>query len=145
MDETEGGGMMRIELEARRLRAVPDLQSSISCGVLGKRYGVSRTTICRWRAALASGASLVAQRTPGRPRRLTLDDERKVELFFRVGPCILLGIDSERWTQARFADAIKQELGIEYSPDHMGRIMHRLGLGTKREYRRAGALASIDQ
>jgi transposase len=37
-------------------------------------------------------------------------------------------------TQALFCNALSEQLGIEYSPDHVGRIMHRLGLlPTKRK------------
>jgi transposase len=40
----------------------------------------------------------------------------------------LLKSDNDHWTAARFAEAIHQQIGIEYSPDHVGRIMHQLGL-----------------
>ena len=32
------------------------------------------------------------------------------------------------WTTARFASAIEARYGIRYDPDHVGRIMHQLGL-----------------
>jgi transposase len=38
------------------------------------------------------------------------------------------GFETDRWTTARFADAIFVRFGVRYDPDHVGRIMHRLGL-----------------
>jgi transposase len=35
----------------------------------------------------------------------------------------------------RFADAIYARFGIRYDPDHVGRIMHRLGLRERRHSR----------
>jgi transposase len=36
----------------------------------------------------------------------------------------------------RFADAIFTRFGIRYDPDHVGRIMHRLGLRERKQNRR---------
>jgi hypothetical protein len=38
------------------------------------------------------------------------------------------GFESDRWTTARFAEAIFRRFGVRYDPDHTGRIIHRLGL-----------------
>ena len=46
------------------------------------------------------------------------------------------GFDSDRWTTARFAEAIYGRFGVRYDPDHAGRIMHRLGLRERRRTRR---------
>jgi transposase len=62
--------MTRAELEARRLAAVPDLQSPsmMFLAEIAHKYGVSRMTITRWRRAVAEGRSLAATKSPGRPR-----------------------------------------------------------------------------
>jgi len=36
----------------------------------------------------------------------------------------------------RFAQAIQARFGIRYDPDHVGRIMHRLGLRERRRIHR---------
>ena len=114
--------MTRAELEARRLSAIPDLQGDVlSAAAIAKRYGVSRVTVYRWQnAILANGEDgLKIHRAPGRPSRINDAQRAAICRLFR----------RERWwTQSRFADALSNELGIEYSPDHVGRIMHRLGL-----------------
>lgn len=120
--------MTRAELEARRLAAVPDLQSSISLQVIAKRYGVSRMTAYRWRRAVQDGGSLQATLSPGRPRWLTGDQDAVLKRLFQIGPHVLLGLDARKWTQETFAEAVGEAVGVWYSGDHMGRIMLRLGL-----------------
>ena len=41
----------------------------------------------------------------------------------------------------RFASAIMTRFEIRYDPDHVGRIMHRLGLRTPRRNRRSSDMA----
>jgi putative transposase len=124
----------RTELEARRLAAVPDLQSSISLQVIAKRYEVSRMTASRWRHTVQNGRSLAATKSPGRPRRLTADQESVLKRLWLLGPMVLLDADTERWTHTRFADAVGRHVGVRYSGDHMGRIMLRLGLTVRRQW-----------
>jgi transposase len=50
------------------------------------------------------------------------------------------GFDSDRWTTMRFAEAIFTRFGIRYDPDHVGRMMHRLGL---RERKRATRIPEV--
>jgi len=71
--------------------------------------------------------SLRKRRAPGRPSRLNTEQLRGVAEVYRAGPRTA-GFDSDRWTTARFADAIFARFGVRYDPDHVGRIMHRLGL-----------------
>ena len=128
--------MNRTELEARRLAAVPDLQSSISLQVIAKRYGVSRMTAYRWRHTVQDGRSLAATKSPGRPRWLNEDQDAVLKRLWLLGPMVCCDADTETWTHTRFAKAVGRHVGVEYSGDHMGRIMLRLGL-TVRKIRRA--------
>ena len=126
-----GAQMTRAELEARRLSAIPDLQGDVlSASGIAKRYGVSRVTVYRWQnAIIANGENgLKARRTPGRPPRMTPKQMNSAARLFRIGPGIVLNAATHRWTQRLFAKAIYQQIGIKFSDDHVGRIMHRLGL-----------------
>ncbi len=38
------------------------------------------------------------------------------------------GFPDSRWTTARLAIAIEKRFGIRYDQDHVGRLMHALGL-----------------
>lgn len=135
--------MTRSELEARRLAAVPDLQSSMPLEAIAEKWDVSRMTAFRWRHTLQDGRSLRGTVAPGRPRRLTAENEQKLKRLWNLGPLAVLGIFTTKWTQARFAEAVGRYTGVWYSEDHVGRIMHRLGLTVLRPHankseRRAG-------
>jgi transposase len=129
MDTIAQGLLTRDEMESRRLLAAQDLQRGLSQSQVARKFGVSRTTASRWCRAL-SGRGLEAlrkRRAPGRPSRLNAEQLGAVAEIYRSGPRTA-GFDSDRWTTARFADAIQARFGIRYDPDHVGRIMHRLGL-----------------
>jgi transposase len=40
----------------------------------------------------------------------------------------LHGFSDDRWTTARLAAVIESRFGIRYDHDHVGRLMHKLGL-----------------
>jgi transposase len=137
MDTAAQGILNRDEMESRRLLAAQDLQTGLTQSQVARKFGVSRTTASRWNRSL-SGAGVEAlrkRRAPGRPSRLTADQLKTLTDTYHAGPR-LSGFDSDRWTTARFADAIFALFGVRYDPDHAGRIMHRLGLRERRRSRR---------
>ena len=75
------------------------------------------------------------RRAPGRPSRLNAEQLRLVSEVYMAAPRAA-GFDTDRWTTARFAEAIQTRFGVHYDPDHVGRIMHRLGLRERRRNRR---------
>ena len=76
------------------------------------------------------------RRAPGRPSRLNAEQLQLVAEIYRSGPRTA-GFPTDRWTTARFAGAILARFGIQYDPDHVGRIIHRLGLRERvRSHRR---------
>jgi transposase len=129
MDTTAESILTRDEMESRRLLAAQDLQRGLSPSQVARKFGVSRTTASRWCRSLSGKGleSLRKRRAPGRPSRLSGDQLRAVAEFYRCGPRAA-GFESDRWTTARLAEAIFRCFGVRYDPDHVGRIMHRLGL-----------------
>ena len=126
--------LTRDEMESRRLMAAHDLQLGVSQSKVAKKYGVSRTTASRWHRAL-SGKGVEALRkrnAPGRPSRLSKDQLQGVAEIYNAGPRAA-GFEADRWTTQRFAEAIYAKFAVRYDPDHVGRIIHRLGL---REHKR---------
>jgi transposase len=121
-------------MEGRRLMAAQDLQTGISQSKVARKYGVSRTTASRWQRALSGKGveALRKRRAPGRPSRLSAAQLQEIAEMYHAGTRAA-GFDSDRWTTARFSDAIHARFGIRYDPDHAGRIMHKLGLREKRE------------
>ncbi|HEV2445356.1 MAG TPA: helix-turn-helix domain-containing protein [Candidatus Sulfopaludibacter sp.] len=124
-------------MESRRLLAAEDLQRGLSQSQVARKFGVSRTTASRWcRALNGSGVeALRKRRAPGRPSRLSVDQLRGAADIYHAGPRSA-GFDTDRWTTARFAEAIHARFAIRYDPDHVGRIMHRLGLRERLRTRR---------
>jgi transposase len=78
--------------------------------------------------------SLRKRRAPGRPSRLSATQLADIAEVYRAG-ARAAGFDSDRWTTARFADAIFAKFAVRYDPDHVGRIMHRLGLRERNRQR----------
>jgi len=137
MDTAAQGILTRDEMESRRLLAAQDLQRGLSQSQVARKFGVSRTTASRWHRSLSGKGleSLRKRRAPGRPSRLNPEQLNGVAEVYRSGPRAA-GFESDRWTTARFAEAIFMRFGVRYDPDHVGRIMHRLGLRERTRQRR---------
>jgi putative transposase len=124
--------LSRDEMERRRLEAAEDLQKGITQARVARKFGVSRTTASRWYRTLeVQGLERLRKRkAPGRPSRLSPSQLAEVREMFAAGPRSF-GFETERWTTARLAQAIEGRFAIRYDPDHVGRLMHRLGLRPK--------------
>jgi putative transposase len=136
METAAQGILTRDEMESRRLLAAQDLQRGLSQSQVARKFGVTRTTASRWYRALSGNGvdGLRKRRAPGRPSRLNAEQLRIVSEIYHSGPRAS-GFEVDRWTTARFADAIQSRFEIRYDPDHVGRIMHRLGLRVRRRNR----------
>ena len=137
MDTAAQGILTRDEMESRRLEAAEDLQRGLSQSQVARKFGVSRTTASRWcRTLTGKGVEgLRKRRAPGRPSRLKPEHLQGVAELYHGGPRAA-GFDSDTWTTARFAEAIFARFAIRYDPDHVGRLMHRLGLRERTRARR---------
>src|SRR5215472_4076668 len=132
METIAQGLLTRDEMESRRLLAAQDLQRGLSQSQVARKFGVSRTTASRWYRAM-SGRGMEAlrkRRAPGRPSRLTQDQLKGLAEIYQAGPRAA-GFHTDHWTTGRFAEAIYTRFAVRYDPDHVGRIMHRLGLREK--------------
>ena len=79
------------------------------------------------RCTVGAWSRCVSVEATGLPSRLNLEQQLGVGEIFRAG-AKAAGFTDDRWTTARFASAIDKRYGIRYDPDHVGRIMHQLGL-----------------
>jgi transposase len=133
MDTVALSVLTRDEMEQRRFDAAGELQRGLSQSEVARKFGVSRTTASRWRRAMnGTGVEgLRKRRATGRPSRLNEEQFAALRELYQAGPRAA-GCDSDRWTTARFAEAIFRTFGVRYDPDHAGRIIHRLGLRPRR-------------
>ena len=129
MDTAANGLLTRDEMESRRLLAAQDLQNGLSQSAIAKKFGVSRTSASRWmRSFHRNGSEALRKRRPsGRPSRLNQIQLQEAAEVFRAG-ARAAGYVDDRWTTARFAEVINSKFGVKYDSDHMGRIIHKLGL-----------------
>ncbi len=142
------GGLTREEMEARRARAAPDILAGRRSGAICREFGISRTTLSRWSRKLrGNGTDAMVTRTftPGRPSRLTFKQRHQLIKIWRQGPAaqrLPVKNNADGWTTQTFADVISIMMGVTYNPDHMGRLLLKLGLRQKRKYTRDARRAS---
>lgn len=125
--------LTREEMETRRLAAAKELLTGLTQSQVARRYGVSRTTASRWnRSIVHKGVEgLRLRRATGRPSRLSADQVVAIRQMYHGGAAAH-GFLGDRWTTGRLAAAIERQFGIHYDQDHVGRLMHKLGLRERR-------------
>jgi transposase len=127
------GVLSREEMETRRLAAASELLGGLTQSKVASKFGVSRTTASRWARALTNNGvdGLRKRRATGRPSRLRPDQLLQLREFYNEG-AIAAGFESDRWTTSKLALVIEQKFAVHYDQDHVGRLLHKLGLRTRR-------------
>jgi transposase len=115
-------------LENRRRRALALLQEGLSLNGVSRRLACAASSVMRWRNAFRRrGPQAFAVRaSPGRPPKLTAIQQRRLVRLLRQGP-LAQGYRTDLWTTARIAEVIQKTFRVRYHPDHVGRLMHKLG------------------
>ena len=116
--------LTRDQKETRRLQAARDLQDGAMPSDVARKYGVSRTAVYRWVKALQAGHNLKRTKATGRPRKLTPDQLAEIKRLCISGP----PTQGFGWTGTRVAKMIQERYGVKYNPDHVLRILYRLGI-----------------
>jgi transposase len=127
------GVLSREEMEKRRLAAADELLGGLTQSKVASKYGVSRTTASRWARALTNKGveGLRKRRATGRPSRLRPDQLAQLREIYNEGG-IASGFESDRWTTSKLARVIELKFAVHYDQDHVGRLLHKLGLRTRR-------------
>ncbi len=127
------GVLSREEMETRRLAAAGELLGGLTQSKVASKYGVSRTTASRWARALNNNGvdGLRKRRATGRPSRLRPDQLSQLREIYNEG-ALSAGFESDRWTTSKLAQVIEMKFGVRYDQDHVGRLLHKLGLRTRR-------------
>ena len=126
-------------LEKRRLKAVNLLEKGdLNQSEVARRLRVCRQTVSRWMERfLAGGREALKQAgRAGRKPELTQADREQLQELLLQGP-EKLGYQTPLWTCARVADLIEDQLGIEYHPGHVWKILDDLGWSCQRPVGRA--------
>ena len=128
-------------LESIRLMAVERVREGEPPAAVIASYGFCRTTIYKW-LCLASGpgGGLRALRsTPatGRPRRLTVRQERQVFRWVNGKDPRQYGLDFGLWTRSVIAELIAQRYGVRLGLTAVGALLARLDLTPQKPLQRA--------
>ena len=127
-----------LALEQRLLRAAGLLGQGFPQAEVARRVGVHRQSVSRWANALAkNGRDALRQAgRAGRKPRLAEQDLAGLVQGLQAGP-EALGYSTALWTCPRVADLIERQTGLRYHPDHVSRILQKLGWSCQRPVGRA--------
>jgi transposase len=94
---------------------------------IASALGIRPETVRRWLARVRQGGlrSLRARPRPGRPPRLDPEQARLVPELLGHG-AEAHGFRGDAWTCSRVAKVIREEFGIAYHKDHVGRLLAKL-------------------
>ena len=126
------------ELESRRRRAVRLLQAGDTLSTVARTVGAAVSAVWQWRETFRrkGDKGLAARPAPGRPRKLTSRQRQRLPKLLAVG-AQAYGYRNDLWTTRRIAAVIERELGVEYHPAHVSRILADLGWSCQKPERRA--------
>jgi transposase len=126
------------ELERRRRLAVQRVKEGYPQQEVAAFLGVHPRTVSRWVcAARAGGAQAIRARpTPGRPRKLTADQEKTVLSWLRKSPTAF-GLPSELWTSRRLASLIEQRLGVRFNSNYLVEWLTQRGHSAQKPAKKA--------
>src|SRR5919197_4829901 len=101
------------QLEKRRLQAIAMLESGKSYQTVANSLSASLSSVVRWVQAYCQEgrAGLKAKPIPGRPARLPVRDQAKLERILLKGP-LQAGYPTDLWTVRRVTLVIEQGLHV---------------------------------
>lgn len=126
------------ELEARRRRAAVLLSRGKGINEVARLVGAAPSSVSRWNKALRKGGpdGLRARPHPGPKPRLDKAQKRRLLALLKKG-AVAAGYDSDLWTCRRVRDLLGKAEGVWYDLNHVGRILHSLGLSVQKPEARA--------
>src|SRR6266852_1243184 len=121
-------------LEDLRRRAVMSVQEGQSPEVVGKAFGLNRTTIYEWLGQYRRGGwgALKAKPLAGRPPKLNGKQMKWIyETVTQKNP-LQMKFEFALWTREMVAKLIKEKYGIRLAANSVGRRLAQLGITQQR-------------
>jgi transposase len=124
--------------EWRRLRALGLKEQGWCQRDIAEVLDASEVSVCRWLASARQGGpeALRAHPAPGPPPKLSTAQKRLIPEFLWHG-AEAYGFRGQVWTCARIAYVIREEFGVGYHKDHVGRLLKELQWTPQLPIRRA--------
>src|SRR5215211_6301339 len=124
--------------EGRRLRAWALHQRGWKGSAIAEALGVTKGAVSRWlkRAREEGAEALYRQPPPGPTPRLTTEQFAQLPHLLARG-AEAFGFIGEVWTAKRVAAVIRDEFGVRYHSDHVGRLLRKAGWSPQKPIRRA--------
>src|ERR1700741_4348345 len=115
-------------LSDRRRRELKLLGTALSLNEVAGRIGCAASSVMRWRNAWRRLGvdSLKVRFSPGRPRRLTRRQERRLVRILLQG-AVANGYRTELWTTKRVAEVIQRTFHMPCHFNTAGQLLRRLG------------------
>jgi len=116
------------QLEKRRLQAMAMLESGKSYQTVANSLSASLSSVVRWAQSYRQEgrAGLKAKPLPGRPARLSVREQAKLERILLKGP-LQAGYPTDLWTLRRVAEVIEQHFQVHYHPGHVWKLLVGMG------------------
>ena len=105
---------------------------------VARELGVSRAAVTQWKRRFAEEGEAACQvrKPPGRPAKLTPAQQQELVSVLRQG-AQASGFPTERWTQDRVREVIRDLFGVHYHISSVGKLLHRLGWSVQKPEARA--------
>jgi len=125
-------------IEWRRLRAWYLFLSGWIQVKIAEALGVTQGAVSQWlkRARQRGVEALRRGKAPGARPKLTADQKAQIPQLLARG-ATAWGFRGEVWTCERVAEVIKREFQVQYTPEHVGRILKKLRWSCQKPERRS--------
>ena len=132
------------ELERLRMIAADRFDEDRKPAEIAAFLGVDDQSVRQWRRVYrragggdAGRAALRSRKPIGRPRKLTDAQRQELAALLAQGPAAHGYADAYLWTTKLIARLIKDRYGVDHHHDHVGVILHELGITPQVPARRA--------
>ena len=127
------------ELERRRRHAIELLkEGKTTLSAVARSVGASKSSVSRWYQEYQKGGSkaLRSKVIQGRPPKLSQTEQGSLSEILLSGP-LVAGYRTDLWTLSRIAQTIHKHFGVRYHPNHVWRLLQRMGWSCQKPERRA--------
>lgn len=122
------------QLAQRRARGLALLAQGKTSKEVAEILDVTRRTADRWQQAAKKPRKKKAIRSPGRPRKLSEKQVKRLEKALDKG-AYAFGYVGNYWTLDRIAQVIWQLFGVRYHASAVWHVMRRMGWSSQRPQR----------